>query len=236
MEVKDILTPETLTLFLYFVVPGFVALQFYDAIVPGERRNFGESTIQLIAYSLFDYVILSGALLYSAKAGTPWFVAIVARLIYFIIAPVAIVLAFYYLRITRPKWWRWVLQRLHVQVPSPIPTAWDRFFLEERGCYILFHMKSKEIIGGAFGGSSAATLHPNSQQVYVEQMWIVDPSTQAFVQKKARTMGGIIKMDDCDYIEMFTVDDLPAGSVVPQPEGDAAGTSAPQSGKDAAHG
>jgi len=91
MEVKDILTPETLTLFLYFVVPGFIALQFYDAIVPGERRNFGESTIQLIAYSLFDYVILSGALLYSAKAGTPWFVAVVARLIYFIIAPVAIV-------------------------------------------------------------------------------------------------------------------------------------------------
>ncbi len=216
MEAKTILTPETLTLFLYFVVPGFVALQFYDALVPGDRRNFGESTIQLIAYSLFDYVILSGALLYVAKAGTPWYVAIPVRLVYFVVAPFAIVLALYYLRVLRPKWWRLVLKRLHVQMPNPIPTAWDEFFLEERACYILFHLKSKEVVGGAFGKSSAATLSPGSQQIYVERIWVVDSETKEFIQEESRTMGGIIKIEDCDYIEMFTVDDVMPGSVAPQ--------------------
>ena len=84
--------------------------------------------------------------------------------------------------------------------------------MEERACYILFHLKSKEVVGGAFGKSSAATLSPGSQQIYVERIWVVDSETKEFIQEESRTMGGIIKIEDCDYIEMFTVDDVLPGS------------------------
>jgi len=117
-------------------------------------------------------------------------------------------------------------------MPNPIPTAWDEFFLEERACYILFHLKSKEVIGGAFGQSSAATLSPGSQQIYVERIWVVDPETKEFIQEESRTMGGIIKIEDCDYIEMFTVDDVMPGSVAPQVGENKAKAVAPTSSKE----
>lgn len=52
----SLLTPEVLVLFLYFVVPGFVLVKVYDLVVPTERRNFGDSFIDVVAYS---FVILT---------------------------------------------------------------------------------------------------------------------------------------------------------------------------------
>jgi hypothetical protein len=48
VELKEVLSPDALTLFLFFVAPGFFAIQFYDMIVSSERRNFGESLIQVL--------------------------------------------------------------------------------------------------------------------------------------------------------------------------------------------
>lgn len=41
------------------------------------------------------------------------------------------------------------------------------------------------------------------QQIYVEQLWVIDPTTRRFIHPIANSRGAIIKLDDCDYIEMF---------------------------------
>ena len=49
VNVADLLRPETLVYFLFFVVPGFVAMRTYELIVPSEKRSFGESFVDLKA-------------------------------------------------------------------------------------------------------------------------------------------------------------------------------------------
>ena len=54
---ENILKPDTLTLFLYFVVPGFVAIKTFDLLIPTQRRDFGVELVQLVSYSLFNWVL-----------------------------------------------------------------------------------------------------------------------------------------------------------------------------------
>jgi len=48
---SGILTPETLALFLYFVVPGIVLVKVYDLIVPTTRRDASAAFLDALAYS-----------------------------------------------------------------------------------------------------------------------------------------------------------------------------------------
>ena len=55
----DILTIEKLLFFIVFFIPGFISIKVYDLMIPGERRNFSDSLFQVIAYSIFNFVIFS---------------------------------------------------------------------------------------------------------------------------------------------------------------------------------
>lgn len=59
VRMTGILTPETLSLFLYFVVPGIVVVKVYDLIVPSTRRDAGAAFLDALAYS---FMILAGIL------------------------------------------------------------------------------------------------------------------------------------------------------------------------------
>ena len=49
---------QTLTLFLFFFLPGFVSLKVYDSLVPSERRDFSKSIYEVVAYSTLNYALL----------------------------------------------------------------------------------------------------------------------------------------------------------------------------------
>jgi hypothetical protein len=57
LKLGIILTPETLTLFLFFVVPGFLVIRVYDLIVSSEQRNFGRSVIDMVSCSLLNLAV-----------------------------------------------------------------------------------------------------------------------------------------------------------------------------------
>jgi len=215
MEAKDILNPEALTLFLYFVVPGFVAIQVYDAIVPSERRNFGESVIQVVSYSLITNVLLfwtfpilsaiNAPAFRSAQAwayvlGNAVFIALSVFLV-----PSALALAVYNSRTGRSGFFNRVLRRFGVQhvALDPMPTAWDKFFSRRDPCFIIFHMKNGDLIAGAFSTKSFASAYPAEQQVYVEQLLTIDKGTKTLglMDHPLGQAGVIIKFEDCDYIE-----------------------------------
>ncbi|MDQ3327378.1 MAG: DUF6338 family protein [Chloroflexota bacterium] len=77
----ELLDQDTLVLFLVFVVPGFVAIKFYDLIVPSERRNFGESMIEIVSYSMINLGV-SGWLV---PVGQRYFENLYFPLLYFVI-------------------------------------------------------------------------------------------------------------------------------------------------------
>jgi hypothetical protein len=77
------------------------------------------------------------------------------------------------------------------------PTSWDWFFSNRAGnYYVLFHRKEGKELGGYFGERSFATSSPNAQQIYVEEVWLLDEDGR-FVERVEETDGAIVNREDC---------------------------------------
>jgi len=180
-----------------------VALKFYDFLVPTQRRDFSTALIEVVSYSLMNWVLFA-SLFAVRKAANPTalgFRSEVALLAFLFGTPSFLALMFYYI-----KTWRWVrrlFRPVGIRITDPAPTAWDHFFREGLSCYIIFHLKSKEMIGASYDKDSFATTYPDIQEIYVEELWVIDPVTREFIKPANNTKGVIIKLDDCDYIEMY---------------------------------
>ncbi len=194
-----ILEPQTLVLFLFFVVPGFITVRTYDLIVPSERRNFGESFIDIIAYSFVVLAISVWPFLWvvnhqgSLSTGLYYLLFALTLVLVFFITPVGVAMLYHWVR-TRDYFKDKVVQ--------PSPTGWDWFFGGVPTCYVLFHLKSEEVVGGFYGGKSSASSYPQEQQVYVEEIWDLNDDLE-FVRKRPNTAGAIINREDCNLIELF---------------------------------
>ncbi|MGH2345135.1 MAG: DUF6338 family protein [Chloroflexota bacterium] len=201
--IENILEPNTLTLFLYFVVPGFVAIKVFDLLIPTERRDFGAALIEVVSYSLTNWVLFAWLLAEhdSTNPAVLDFSSGFRRIVYVFFTPAVLALLVYFLRNTGGV--RRALRKVGVNVLSPMPTAWDAFFSRRDASYIVFHLKSKELVGALFDRQSFSTAWPGPQEVYVEQLWVINPVTRQFIKPVANTKGAIIKLDDCDFIEMF---------------------------------
>lgn len=198
-----ILEPQTLVLFLFFVVPGFITVQTYDLIVPSERRNFGESFVDIIAYS---FVVLAIAvwpflLVVNNRAAI---VTNVSTTVYYLLFALSLALIFFVFPVGVAVMYHWVRTRDYFRgrIVQPSPTGWDRFFGEEPTCFVLFHLKSEEVLGGFYGGKSSASSYPQAQQVHIEEVWDLDDDYR-FVRKRPNTAGAIINKEDCNVIELF---------------------------------
>lgn len=214
MEPAALLKLDALTLFLYFVVPGFIALKTYDLLVPSEPRDFGKSIIEIIAFSMFNWALLfwlvtPGGLAFQQQHPR-WYVLVSYLLVF--VAPVLLAYAGYLVRRSRlaflPRWTRVRLTDVH-------PTAWDYFFDRPQPCFMLFHLKSGEVLGAAYSNRSFTTAFPHPPTIYVEQLWVVDPQTKAFLGKIEQSIGAYIRMEDCLYIEMYAEKEEPHGPADP---------------------
>lgn len=212
MEAQSILNPEALTLFLYFVVPGFVALHFYDVIVPSERRSFGDAVIQLVSYSLFTNLLTFWAYQWVLGGintgdfidhyGWAYTLIYVPMTIAVVFVLPALLAIFAY----KSRSERGMLQNVlgwfgikHLPV-NQMPTVWDAFFSQKPTLSLIFHMKDGETIVGAFGNRSFASAYPAEQVVYVEEIFMINEQT-GFLEQTPSRSGAIIRFEDCDYIE-----------------------------------
>jgi len=130
-----------------------VALKFYDFLVPTQRRDFGAALIEIVSYSLTNWVLFSN-ILAVRNAATPTtlqFGSGIALMMYLFGAPVLLALVIYYMKASRKL--RSLLTRLNIRITDPSPTAFDHFFQEGLSCYIVFHLKSKETLGGTTTGN-----------------------------------------------------------------------------------
>lgn len=214
MELKELLKPEALQLFLFFVAPGFWALQVYDIIVPSERRNFGEALIQVVTYGLMSNILFYW--LYQLGVGAlnnhlprthhaNWNAVGNGLLTigYVFLAPAVLAVLVYRARTGRRGPINGLLRLFGIRhvAMDPLPTAWDKYFSRRDPCAMIFHLKDdKGVIAGAFGSESYASAYPASQQVYLEQQLKFDETTRKLSLMDI-PMGVIINFEECEYIE-----------------------------------
>lgn len=118
---SQFLSPANLALAVVFIVPGWVALETYSALVPSEKRNFGEELIRLVAVSLLNFLLFFviaplGLQRVPQSLADVRLVDALRLLLALVVTPALLAGATYFLR-NRKSFSRFVVQ--------PEPTAWD---------------------------------------------------------------------------------------------------------------
>ncbi len=197
---EGLLNLHALSLFLIFVVPGFVAMKAHDLVVPTARRNFGESIIEVISYSMVNLALLFWAvsLLHSGEFShdhaAQYFLGM-----FFVLFVAPAGWALLTLVIRRSKLFRrFVLQ--------PHPTAWDAFFYERERLAVLCHLKDGSTIGGVYSSRSHTAHFPHPQDIYIEEMWTVNEEGR-FAEMVPDSRGLLVRADECRFMQFFELED-----------------------------
>lgn len=193
---EKLLSPEVLSLFVFFVVPGVVALLAYDRLVPSERRKLTDEMFRFITFSvvhlgLFHWLFELVAAPSIDGNGAFWRTS--GRIFVIVILPAVEGVAA--ACILKSRWVsRWVV--------NPTPKPWDFYFEQRKPCWVILNLKSGSMIGGLFSSNSYATAYPHPEQLYIEEIWQLDERGK-FVKKIENTRGAIVAFSECVTMEMF---------------------------------
>lgn len=194
------LSIEKLIFFLFAVLPGFIAIQVYSLKCPTAKRDWGNSLVEAITYSLINLAIWLWWVLPIVRTHfdqiNHWELAAAIACVCFV-SPVGLALCWHWLRTT-------FLHR-RLKMDHPTPRGWDHFVRNNHECWLLFHWKNGKLSGGYFGEHSYASTFPLEPEVYVEEMWRVDERGE-FIEMVENTLGGVIRLSECERVEFLKVE------------------------------
>jgi hypothetical protein len=187
----EFLSDNNLELLILFVAPGFISLKVWGLLNSSPRVRLSESLIEAIIYSSFNAIFFVW-LFNILKQVHP----ILAYTVNFIILPMLWPVLFY--NITKLKYFKTRLT----------PTAWDHYFNQGAACFVLLHLKNDEMVGGLYSGNSFASSYPEKEDLYLEELWIVDEKG-VFQEKVENTNGLLVNFEEIKLIEFFKLDGTP---------------------------
>ena len=192
----DIWNIDKLTLFLIFFLPGFISMKVYDLMVAGEPRDISKSVFEAIAYSTLNFGVLF------------WLIAIIQtddfyhrHLILYSMSVAAIM-------VVVPACWPFLFLKLSTWRPvakhfiHPIRKPWDYVFGKRKSFWIIVHLQNGQKVGGRFDTQSFASSDPADEQIYLEEVWVLDEAGR-FLKQVERSRGIIIMKDEIRAVEFF---------------------------------
>jgi len=191
----DIWNADKLALFIAFVIPGFVSLKTYQLLFPTANENSTSQLVDAIAFSSINYAILLIPIVLVEESGAESARPFLYYLFYLVVlfgAPVGWALLWRYLR-TR-EWF----QR---HAPHPVSKPWDYLFAQRKPYWAKITLKDGSIIGGKSAGKSFASSAPATEQLYLEETWVLGKKG-AFKRKKNETEGVLVVSDEISHIEL----------------------------------
>lgn len=192
----DIWQGDKAAIFLLLFIPGFISLKVWDLLVPSERRDFSKSVVEAIAYSAINFALLFWLVDYLSTPN----VAQSSPKLYF--------WGNFVLFFAFPVFWPiallWLMKRpfLARHIVNPVQKPWDYVFAKREPAWVLVHLKNGGVVGGKFASKSFASSYPAKEQIYIEELWQLDPQKN-FVRRIERTKGSILLGDDILAVEFF---------------------------------
>lgn len=193
---NDILTGDKWIYFLFLFAPGFISLKIYDMLIPNEKRDFSKSWFDAVAYSAFNFAVLSPLLITSVHFDLsdthPIWQGIIAFFSLFICP------------ICWPFLFRW-MQTWRIFPINPILKPWDFVFSKREPYWVIVHFKDGKYIGGVYSSESHTSTYPAKEQIYLQEVWEVDITVNPpkFIKKVERTKGIIILSEEIRSIELL---------------------------------
>lgn len=192
----DLWDSNKLTLFVLFVVPGFLSIKFYQLIFPGTIRSTSDQLIDAVAYSSINYAMLFWLISYVESAN----LKIVHPVFYYIfyifvlfVSPFLLVLV-----------WKWLRthEKFKGTAPHPTPKPWDYVFKQAKPYWIIVYLKNGNKVGGKYSGQSFASSYPVEEQLYLEEAWLVSP--EGFLDRPIKGSAGVLVMaSEISYLEFI---------------------------------
>lgn len=192
----DIWEEGKLTLFIAFVIPGFISLKFYELINANSHKESSKLLIDAVAFSCVNYGILF------------WAIALVQRtklsshseFLYY---------AFYlFVLFIAPVLWAFVWTKIRksafIQKYAPHPTLrpWDYVFSQRNPYWMIVTLNNGEKLAGRYSFKSFASSDPANEQLYLEEQWLLN-NDGGFERAVNSTSGVLITAHEILYIELF---------------------------------
>ena len=194
----DIWSVDKLALFLIFFLPGFISMKVYDLMVPGEPRDFSKFFLEAISFSTLNFASLF------------WLIALIQTNDFYHLHFVLYSVLFVVIMVLVPCFWPFAFLRLFAWRPiakyvvHPIRKPWDYVFGKRAPFWIIVHLQSGQKIGGRFDTESFASSNPADEQIYLEEVWVLDEAGR-FLNAVERSRGIIIMKNEIRAVEFFKV-------------------------------
>jgi len=190
----DIWTTDKLVLFLIFVIPGFIALKAYELISPSNQKDSSKQLIDVIVYSCINYAILFIPIAYiefTTLREENIFLYYLFYLFVFIGLPIA--LAFLWKKLRESE-------KFQNIAPHPENKPWDYVFSQRKEYFIKAVLKNGNVVGGFYSKNSFSSSSPTTEQIYLEQSWVMKPNG-GFERVKNDTNGILIMQNQISFLE-----------------------------------
>ena len=188
---------------ILFMIPGFITDRIIALTIRRAKRESTETILTAITFSCINYASFSWLILLMIFKGFPtryetWF--IFSWLGILLLGPILEGFAVNWL--VNSKLSRKVFDLLKLRNIRLIPKSWDYQFGKEEPFWILITLKDGTKIGGFFGADSFASSYPAEEDLYIQELWIIDEKDK-FVQPFQGSGGCLIRRNEIDFIEFF---------------------------------
>lgn len=192
----DIWDTNKLTLFVAFVVPGFISIKTYSLLFLSLPKDTSSQLIDAVAYSCLNYAIFYPLYFY-VNSVSPDGLGFGAHSIFlFLTLFVGPVLWVFLWRCVRD--WEFLQKWL----PHPVDKPWDFVFGQRVPFWIIVTLKDGRKIAGLYGLKSFASAAPSKEQIYFEQTWELNEDG-GFERPREATAGTLIVTAEIESMEFF---------------------------------
>ena len=194
----DIWATDKLTLFLAFVVPGFLSLKTYAVLGLQGPRDSSQQLIDAIAFSCINYALLAWPILEIEASGLyktnpRSYYAFYGFCV--LCAPVFWALIWRWLRTTQP------LQKF---LPHPTDRPWDYVFRRRLPYWMIITFKDGRKVAGRYDSKSFSSAAPSSEQLYLEQAW--EMNADGGLERVRTDSAGILVLGaEISTVELFHI-------------------------------
>lgn len=192
----DIWSADKLVLFIAFVVPGFVSIKTYELLSSGGAKEPASQIVDAVAYSSVNYALLLWPIFevesHNVRETSPtWYILFYVFVL--LVAPISWAALLCKLRETQ------FLQR---SLPHPTARPWDYVFSQRTPHWVIVTLKDGKKIAGKFDSRSFASSAPSSEQLYLEETWVLNDAG-GFERPRVGSAGILILSTEIASVELF---------------------------------
>ena len=192
-EILNIWEVDKFFLFFIFVIPGFVAIKAYGLFNPVSSMDSSKKIIESIIYSSINYAIIGYPFLFIISYTNNIVLIFITSIFSLFIFP--IIIAFLFTKVRK-------LDFFLNNAPHPTPKAWDFIFKKRQTFWVIVELNDGSKIGGLYGSNSFTSNYPESEQIYLEEKWVLD-GNDGFDRIREGSSGVLIVTSQIKTIEFF---------------------------------